>query len=46
MARLRESAMKCEEMDELMPDYLKGKLNSDRALRVEAWLRNAGSSWD
>jgi anti-sigma factor RsiW len=27
--------MKCEEMDELLPDYLKGKLNSDRAARVE-----------
>ena len=27
--------MKCEEMDELLPDYLKGKLNSDRAVRVE-----------
>src|SRR5215469_3159369 len=35
MARFRESAMKCEEMDELLPDYLKGKLNSDRAMRVE-----------
>jgi anti-sigma factor RsiW len=35
MARLRESAMKCEEMDELLPDYLAGKLNSDRAVRVE-----------
>jgi anti-sigma factor RsiW len=27
--------MKCEEMDELLPDYLRGKLNSDRAARVE-----------
>ena len=27
--------MKCEEMEELMPDYLQGKLNSDRAARVE-----------
>jgi anti-sigma factor RsiW len=27
--------MKCEEMDGLLPDYLKGKLNSDRARRVE-----------
>lgn len=35
MARLRESAMKCEEMDELLPDYLKGKLNADRVARVE-----------
>jgi anti-sigma factor RsiW len=35
MARLRESAMKCEEMDELLPDFLKGKLNSDLAVRVE-----------
>jgi anti-sigma factor RsiW len=35
MARLREFAMKCEEMDELLPDYLKGKLSSDRAARVE-----------
>lgn len=35
MAQLRESAMKCEELDELLPDYLTGKLNSDRAVRVE-----------
>jgi anti-sigma factor RsiW len=35
MARLREFAMKCEEMEELLPDYLWGKLNSDRAARVE-----------
>jgi len=27
--------MKCEEMEELLPDYLRGKLNSDRAVRVE-----------
>ncbi|HKF20850.1 MAG TPA: zf-HC2 domain-containing protein [Candidatus Angelobacter sp.] len=27
--------MKCEEMEELLPDYLRGKLNSDRAMLVE-----------
>jgi anti-sigma factor RsiW len=27
--------MKCEEMEELLPDYLRGKLNSDRAVLVE-----------
>ncbi len=27
--------MKCEEIQELLPDYLRGKLNSDRAARVE-----------
>lgn len=27
--------MKCEEIGELLPDYLRGKLNSDRAARVE-----------
>ncbi|HEY6272098.1 MAG TPA: zf-HC2 domain-containing protein [Terriglobales bacterium] len=31
--------MKCEEMDELLPDYLSGKLNSDRAVRVEEHIR-------
>ena len=35
MARLREFAMKCEEIEELLPDYLRGKLNSDRAVLVE-----------
>lgn len=38
MARFREFAMKCEEMDELLPDYLKGKLAADRAGRVEEHL--------
>src|SRR5262249_13563812 len=35
MARLREFAMKCEEIEELLPDYLRGKLNSDRAVLVQ-----------
>jgi anti-sigma factor RsiW len=30
--------MKCEEMEELLLDYLQGKLNSDRAVRVEEHL--------
>ncbi len=34
MAQLREFAMKCEEIEELLPDYLRGKLNSDRAVLV------------
>src|SRR5215467_2646770 len=38
MARLREFAMKCEGMDELLPDYLKGKLLADQAARVEEHL--------
>jgi anti-sigma factor RsiW len=35
MAGLREFAMKCEEIEELLPDYLRGKLNSDRAALVQ-----------
>ena len=27
--------MKCEEIEELLPDYLRGKLNSDHAVRVQ-----------
>src|SRR5215475_3437273 len=27
--------MKCQEIEDLMPDYLQGKLNSDRAVLVE-----------
>ena len=46
MARFRESAMKCEEMDELLPDYLKGKLNSDRAARVEAHMSQCSQCRD
>jgi len=46
MARLRESAMKCEEMDELLPDYLKGKLNSDRAARVEEHISQCSQCRD
>jgi anti-sigma factor RsiW len=30
--------MKCEEMEDLLPDYIQGKLNSDRAVRVEEHL--------
>ncbi|HMF90382.1 MAG TPA: zf-HC2 domain-containing protein [Candidatus Angelobacter sp.] len=35
MARLREFAMKCEEIEELLPDYMRGKLNSDQAVLVQ-----------
>src|SRR5262249_10544299 len=31
-------AMKCQEIEDLMPDYLQGKLNSDRAVLVEEHL--------
>jgi anti-sigma factor RsiW len=30
--------MKCEEMEELLPDFLAGRLNSDRAVAVQAHL--------
>jgi len=35
LARFREFAMKCEEIEGLLPDYLRNKLNSDRAVLVE-----------
>jgi hypothetical protein len=35
MARLREFAMKCEEIEGLLPDYLRGKLNSNQAELVQ-----------
>jgi anti-sigma factor RsiW len=38
MARLREFAMKCEDLEELLPDYLRGKLNSNQAGLVQAHI--------
>jgi anti-sigma factor RsiW len=34
--------MKCQEIEDLMPDYLQGKLNSDRAVLVEEHIGQCG----
>jgi anti-sigma factor RsiW len=35
--------MKCEEMEELLPDYIQGKLNSERAARVKEHIEQCSA---
>src|SRR3981081_2497429 len=43
MACARECAMNCEEIGELLPDYLQGRLSSDRAEVVEKHLSHCAA---
>jgi HEAT repeats/Putative zinc-finger len=38
--------MKCEEIEELLPDYLRGKLNSDRAVLVQEHIAECARCGD